>query len=75
MKYRIVTLTNGVFEPCLYVDGVEPLFTTEQEAREALAEHHHEMEEAVMDGDLPDYEFDADSIVEAPLGYIAKVQG
>ena len=74
-QYRIVTVNEfGYFEPCVYLDGVEPLFDTAGEAQNFLDEHHGDMGDAVRNGEIPDYDFDADKIVAVPAGYTAAQQ-
>jgi hypothetical protein len=68
--YRVVTVSeSGDMEPCVYLDGKEPLFESLGEAQNFLDEHHGDMGDAVRSGEIPDYDFEADMIVEVPADY------
>lgn len=74
-KFRIVTVDEfGDVEPCVYLDGVERIFDTAGEAQNFLDEWHGDMGDAVRNGEIPDYDFDADKIVAVPADYIPEQQ-
>lgn len=73
-KWRIVTHTMAGTEPCLYRDGIEAVFDSHAEAAEELRQLHADIAEDIECGNLSDYEFECDEIVQVGGDYQPEVQ-